>query len=496
MFIEITDPAGYGGFKCGDIVDVDEAVARAYISVGKAKESTEVARTLRAEMANEQKRTADMLDAKFKELSDKLAATVTSNGPPSRGMTFDKEGNVVNPDKGVDVGDGSQVRGSEASADRGTECFSEILNLIWRQKSSTEPTERDWCTSRLERSYGLERRKFDPEVQNRAGTESMTGGATYGYLIKPQYYGSLFEIAMEDSVLYPYAFNVPIGNSLELRWPVLDQYTAPSSGQSAAYGGVQVFRKGEIAQRPSSDARLREQTFKVTDLVGYSPLSRDLIADNYIAADAIITRVFGRAIEWKKDYEVINGNGVGKPLGYFNSPALLTVTKNTASHIKFEDLVAMLAAYHQSGLSNAMWVANQTCYADLAAITNNGGTYVFNPNAMVSQAMMLSIMNKTTNVPDLKYKAMGTLMGLPIRFTEKVPALGTTGCLSLIDPTQYGVAERQGLEVGISEHFLFDTDQIAFRFKIRNDGQPLWLSYYTSADAAATKFSPFVQLSQ
>jgi HK97 family phage major capsid protein len=102
----------------------------------------------------------------------------------------------------------------------------------------------------------------------------------------------------------------------------------------------------------------------------------------------------------------------------------------------------------------------------------------------------------TTNVPDLKYKAMGTLLGLPIRFTEKVPALGTTGCLSLIDPTQYGTADRQGLEVGISEHFLFDTDQIAFRFKIRNDGQPLWLAPYTSADAAATKFSPFVQLSQ
>lgn len=498
MFIEITDPAGYGGFKCGDIVDVDEAVARAYISVGKAKESTEVARTLRAEMANEQKRTADMLDAKFKELSDRLAATVTSNGPPSRGMTFDKEGNVVKPaDNGVDVGDGSQVRGSEAGADRGHQSFSEILNLIWRQKTSTESTEREWATTRLERSYGLERRKFDPEnVQSRAGTESMTGGATYGYLIKPQYYGSLFEIAMEDSVLYPFTFKVPIGNSLELRWPVLDQYTAPTTGQSAAYGGVQVFRKGEIAQRPSSDAKLREQTFKVTDLVGYTPLSRDLIADNYIAADAIIQRVFARAIEWKKDYEVINGNGVGKPLGYFNSPALLTVTRDTSAHIKYEDLVAMLAVYHQSGLSNAMWVANQTTWTDLAAITNHAGSYVFQPNAMINQAMMLSIMNKTTNVPDLKYKAMGTLLGLPIRFTEKVPALGTTGCLSLIDPTQYGTADRQGLEVGISEHFLFDTDQIAFRFKIRNDGQPLWLAPYTSADAAATKFSPFVQLSQ
>ena len=257
-----------------------------------------------------------------------------------------------------------------------------------------------------------------------------------------------------------------------------------------------MYRKGEIAQRPSTDAKLREQTFKVTDLVGYTPLSRDLIADNYIAADAIIQRVFARAIEWKKDYEVLNGNGVGKPLGYFNSPALLTVTRVAASRIKYDDLVAMLAAYHQSGLGDAMWVANQTTWTDLAAIKDNAGAYVFQPNAMINQAMMLSIMGKTQTVPDLKYKAMGTLLGLPIRFTEKVPALGTTGCLSLINPTQYGVADRQGLEVGISEHFLFDTDQIAFRFKIRNDGQPLWLGPYVSADSANTKFSPFVQLSQ
>jgi hypothetical protein len=186
MFIEITDPAGYGGFKCGDIVDVDEAVARAYISVGKAKESTEVARTLRAEMANEQKRTADMLDAKFKELSDRLAATVTSNGPPSRGMTFDKEGNVVKPaDNGVDVGDGSQVRGSEAGADRGHQSFSEILNLIWRQKTSTESTEREWTATRS-RGRTRNSRSRPPAGRRRRPGRACGGGCNAESPAKPR----------------------------------------------------------------------------------------------------------------------------------------------------------------------------------------------------------------------------------------------------------------------------------------------------------------------
>lgn len=498
MFIEITDPAGYAGFKHRDIVDVDEAVARAYISVGKAKESTEVEKALRSELQREHERTSDHINSLFEKLEKRLTESAPANGPPSRGMSFDANGDVVKPeDRGVDVGDGRGIRAGEAAADRGKQCFGEILNLLMRQRVSDDGNERTWATDRLEKSYGLERRKFDPEnVVSRAGTESVGGGASYGYLLKPQFYGSLFEIGMEDSVIYPYAFKVPIGNSIELRWPTLDQFFTPTSGQSASYGGVSVFRKGENTQRQTSDAKLREVTYKVTDLTGYTPLSRDLVADNYIAADAVIQRVFGRAIEWKKDEECFRGSGVGKPLGILNSPALVSVTRNTSARIKYEDLVGMLAVLHQSSLPNAMWVAHQSTYTDLSVITNTSGTPVFQPNAMINQAMMLSLMAKTTTVPDLKYKAMGTLLGLPIRFTEKVPALGTAGCLMLIDPTQYGVAERAGLEVGVSEHFLFDTDQIAFRFKLRNDAQPLWLGPYTSADASATKWSPFVQVTQ
>ncbi len=496
MFIEILDPAGYGGYQHRQIVDVEEAVARAYISVGKAKESTEVEKTLRAAMEAERKTTVDHISTLFKQFEERQVSATPPSGPPSRGMKFEG-GEVVNPDKGVDVGDGSQVRGTEAAADRGTKCFGEILNLLMRQRISDDGSERAWATDRLEKSYGLERRKFDPEnVVSRAGTESLSGGTSYGYLLKPQFYGSLFEIAQEDSVIYPYAFKVPIGNSLELRWPTLDQYFTPTAGQSASYGGVTVYRKGESSQRPSSDGRLREQTFKVTDLVGYTPLSRDLIADNYIAADAIVQRLFARAIEWKKDEECFRGNGVGKPLGILNAPALISVTRVAASRIKYDDLIAMTAQFHHSCLGNAMWVAHQSTYTDLGSIKDNTGAYVFQPNAMINQAMMLAIMAKTTTVPDLKFKAMGTLLGFPIRFTEKVPALGTTGCLTLIDPTQYGVADRQGLEVGISEHFLFDTDQVAFRFKIRNDAQPLWLAPYKSADASNTSYSPFIQLTQ
>jgi len=86
------------------------------------------------------------------------------------------------------------------------------------------------------------------------------------------------------------------------------------------------------------------------------------------------------------------------------------------------------------------------------------------------------------------------LLGFPLYFSEKVPTLGSTGDLSLVAPSQFGVARREGLEMGVSEHFYFSTDLIAYRGKLRHDMKPLWRSYYQQADGSSTKVAPFVIL--
>lgn len=498
MFIALTEP--FGQWAKGDIIEVKDAVGRSYIESGMATESSESAH-LRAQFQAEIARIQAESRAQFQELVNSIKASTASEGPPSRGIEFD--------DKGVPINKAEDVKHSEASEDRGTKCFGDILRCIWMSSHPLQnPANKQWAATRLQRSYGLEQTQFEtdskevsrgsPGAVNRAGTESMGGGVNYGYLLKPQFYGSLFEIAMEESIIEPNAFNVPIGDSLELRWPTLDQYLTPASGQSASYAGVYVGRKGENSQRPYSDGKLRELTFKVTDLTGFTPLSRDLIADNYIAADAVIQRLFARAMAWKKDQEFFAGNGVGKPLGILNSPALLSQTRAVASHIRLEDLQGMISIMHQSCWQNAMWVAHQTCYTDLGSIISSSPSgFAYQPNALFGQWMKQTAMaNTISNTGDKMYKGAGQLLGFPLRYTEKIPALGTTGCLLLIDPSQYGVATRQGLEVGISEHFLFDTDQVAFRFKIRNDGQPMWQAPYIDAHSTTTKYSPFIQLTQ
>lgn len=477
----------FAGHKAGSVLHEDEGIARAYIAHGKAVESNGDEH-LTAMLRSEREETQRLFDARIQAMETRFAS-IPSAGPPSRGMAFG--------DDGVPIPPGTTVEAGESSVDRGPIGFGDLLRSIAVESSPIyEHSERERCGTRIRAHYAEGVNAYDRSGKpvQRAGSESLTGGSTYGYLIKPEFYGSLFEFAAEDSVLYPYGLNVPIGTTNELNIPTLDQYLTNASGQSSQYAGLWVGRKGEADARPRSDAKLRNVTFKTTDLTGFTVLSRDLVADNYIAADMIIQRLFARAMAWKMDYECFNGDDVGKPLGYFNSPALLTVTKVTSSHIRLEDLFAMQAALHPASWKNAVWYAHQSCLADLGAIISaSPNVLAYQPNTALSQAMELSIMGKTA-VNDMKYRAAGTLQGRPIYFTEKVPKLTVTGCLSLVDPTQYGIATRAGLEVGLSEHFLFDTDQLAFRFKIRNDMRPMWLSYYT--DPSAVKYSPFIQLTQ
>jgi hypothetical protein len=239
---------------------------------------------------------------------------------------------------------------------------------------------------------------------------------------------------------------------------------------------------------------LSDITFKIVDLTGFTDMSRDLLSDNYIAMDAMATRVFGRAFKWMEDYMGINGSGQGQPEGFLSSKAILGYDRGTASHIYYADLVNMQQLFHPACWAGGRWIAHITTLTELQAIQVSAGVYVYQPNALISQAMQPSIIGQSSYSGGEKiYRPMGTMLGWPVYFSEKVPTLGNTGDLSLVCPDQYGYARRAGLEVGLSEHFYFSTDRIAFRFKQRHDGKSLWRAPYTQADGTQL-VSPFVTL--
>lgn len=475
MFIKLTQD--YGNHKKDAVIQEPDGIARAYIDAGIAVEST-ADEQLRSFIATEIAKSQAKVDEALRGLKDEFKST-----PP-----------------GVDA---KTIEAGTASADRGKKGFGDILRNISKALSvNADPEARMHAHERLTRSYGLTKSNFsdptgdriaDPEGIARTGTESISGGSTYGYLVKPEWVNSLFSIAMEDSVVEDGAFNIPVGRALEVNWPALDQFRTPTAGMSASVAGVQVYRLGEVTQRIASDANISQINFKTTDLTGFTYLSRDLIEDDYISSEGVIQKVFAMAFSWKKDWEYLNGTGVGQPLGITKSPALLTASRGTSNHIEYEDLVSMQTKLYAPCWKNARWLTNVTTVVDLQAIKNHAGSYVYQPNAMISQSMTPGVRESLVINGD-RYRAGGMLLGWPVYLTEKLPVLGSANDLMLIDPTQYGIATRAGLEVGISDQFAFDTDRIAFRFKLRNDAKPLWRSTYKQADGSNTQVSPFVTL--
>ena len=266
--------------------------------------------------------------------------------------------------------------------------------------------------------------------------------------------------------------------------------------QSAVFGGVTISFTGEATPRVTSDGKTRQNRFKIFDATAFTAYSRDYVADAFIPMDSEITRQIGEAMGWVKDWTMIRGNGIGLPQGYFNANSAITGGPNSgarsnANKIASDDLIYMMSRMATMCWPRMYWIANVTTMTQLGILRDLNGNAVYQPNAMIAQDMMLSIMKGSSVAEgDMVSSPMGVLLGRPIYFSEKVPILGTVGDISLVCPYQYGT-RRPGsaFEMGVSEHFFFSTDLLAYRFKERYTGRSLWPTTYTQADNVATPSS-------
>jgi HK97 family phage major capsid protein len=67
------------------------------------------------------------------------------------------------------------------------------------------------------------------------------------------------------------------------------------------------------------------------------------------------------------------------------------------------------------------------------------------------------------------------LLGAPVYISEKVPALGTKGDVTLVDLSKQLVGDRMQLQIETSPHVYFTKNQMVWRVIARWDSQP-WLN--------------------
>lgn len=494
MFVQFTKTLPGSPHKVGETVEFPDGVGRSYVDGEYAKEVS-VVDHLRSQMA------AEMAGIKT-DLTQALTEAVRTVPKPPAYQTIEpgeasgdrdqngRSGQAITPGELVRALYWARSVDDERITD-GMRDHARARLKSWEKQKQAEQTQ--WVDRSMDHVSG-----DNPHGVARDGSESTNGAPTYGYLVRPGFGTDVFRIESETDV-FTGLRQIPTGSAVEFKHPALDQYSTstPTNRASNLFGGVTLYRKPEDQARTPSDARLSEIIFKITDLTAMTKVSRDLLADSYIDLNSYLQSLFREAFGWRRDYDFLYGSGVGEPLGILDPAAAAVIrgggvsggaTRAITGKIVYEDLAWMISRIWPAARQGMYWILNAQAASQLQAIKDAGGTgYVFQPNSMVSQAMAPSIYQGGT--------WDGVLMGFPVKLSEKAPALNTTGDLTLFSPRYYGEATRAGLEVGITEHRYWETDQVGIRWKLRNDGRPMMKGPIKGADGNTYSFcSTLVQL--
>lgn len=314
---------------------------------------------------------------------------------------------------------------------------------------------------------------FESEVPNGERKDLAEAvGSSGGYTVPREFRPLLMHAAEEQSIVRKRAMVIPMSRR-QLEVPALKQ-DGTTPGEPHWFGGMVAFWEAEAATIQETEPQFRNITLTAHELVALTHTSNTLLADSAISLSALLTgpRGFPGVIAWKEDYAFLNGSGVGEPLGVLNSPATISVARTTGGEIKYDDLVNMMGRMLPSG--NAVWVASIAARPKLMLMNGPSG----NASYLWGSAR--------EGVPD-------TLLGMPIIFTEKVPAVGTRGDISLMDFSHYYLGDRQSTTIESTDQARWVRNQTSWKVVHRVDGQPWLNAPFTLADGATT-ISPFVTL--
>jgi HK97 family phage major capsid protein len=308
-------------------------------------------------------------------------------------------------------------------------------------------------------------------------------GAAGGYTVPVQFYADLLRLVAEDAFVRQMCTVLPM-MSKTLYAPALTQSAVPVAGTSAFFGGVAASWQPEAANINESEPVFRQITLTARDLVFYTVASNQLLQDNAVALDTLLTTLFKEAMAWFYDYYILRGDGSDAPLGILNAPAVYNQTRTTANSFVFADVANMVSHLLMSSWKNAIWVMHPSVLPQLMQLADStNGRLVW-----MSQF-------GTRGEGGAAQKLPVTLLGMPVYFTEKVPVLGTKGDVMLIDCSKYIVGDRLQLQIETSPHVKFLNNQMVWRIIARWDGQPWMDKPVTLADGSGTYLvSPYVVL--
>lgn len=299
-----------------------------------------------------------------------------------------------------------------------------------------------------------------------------TVGADGGYLVPPEFSQNLLMRAYSNDLLSRTVM-FPLTTSNSIKIPAINE---TSRANGSRFGGVEAYWRSEGSSVSRTKPGLEQVSLTVDSLTLVVRVTQELLDDaSGLPLETFMNLVCPQELQFKIGDAIVNGDGVSKPLGLMGSLSKITVSKEAgqgAATINASNVLKMWSRLHTSCWSNAVWLADQSIIPQLSQMTigtAGANLVVYMPPGGLSAS------------------PFATLMGRPLIFTEFNQTLGTAGDLILTDLSTYLTATKGGLQTASSMHVLFESNELLYRFILRIDGRPWWLSALTPKSGGATQ---------
>jgi HK97 family phage major capsid protein len=441
-------------FKEGDIVELEETVAKSLITVGFAEKTEEP-----EDEGNE---------SIIKQFATKVEETVEAAiSKALEGVTTKLEEDIPNfaTAKGEDY---------DLEADYGFKSKEHFWRAVTSQEGGPVPSD----------VAGKDFLFKAPSGQN------ISNDPEGGFLVPEPIADSIWSNLMDEpaSIIPQTLQMTTAGNSMKV--PRLFESTRKTGtgGRNAGIISYWVDEAGTLTASKMTTDRHNLELHKLATLV-YA--TSEMLEDSGFSLTGFFNQLAPRSINFEVGNAFFNGTGAGKPQGVLKSDALILVaaTDRAGNAVATDNLSHFMISncyYRNSERSRAIWYGHVNTIQLLEFLYFDDDSTNKRPIYFPAGGM---------GVGGLTQSPFGVMYGRPVVPMEFMPNKNQQGTLALVDWSDYATLQKSngGIRFAQSIHVRFLNDETAFRFTFRIDGRSLWTSPREDLNGSTTR-SPYTAI--